>query len=126
MYIRIKEPCIYSFASLLGHVTESVLLVSHEPEEVLVIFPEGLSVRDGDEGDALILHVLVEVALDVDAHSACAFVQDSVDGLVVNQASHGDALLLTAGEDIVPVSNGVPGAFSAHEVVEADFIQDDL
>ena len=66
------------------------------------------------------------MALDVDAHSACAFVQDSVDGLVVNQASHGDALLLTAGEDIVPVSNGVPGAFSAYEVVEAHFIQDDL
>jgi hypothetical protein len=69
---------------------------------------------------------LVEVALDVDAHCAGAFVQDGVDWLVVNQASHGNALFLTSGEDVVPVSNGVPGAFSAYEVVEAHFIQDDL
>ena len=96
MYIRIKKTYTYSFASLLGHVTEGVLLVSHEPQEVLVIFPEGFSVRDGDEGDSLILHVLVEVALYVDAHSAGTFVQDGVDGLVVNQASHCNTLLLTS------------------------------
>ena len=91
-----------------------------------MVFPQCLPVRHGNQRDALVLHVLVEVALDVHRHGASALVQDRVDRLVINQSGHGNALFLTPRKHVVPVGHGVPTALSRHEVIKAHFVQDYL
>lgn len=73
-----------------------------------MVLPERVSVRDSDECDTHLLHVGVEMAFNINGHSASALVQDGIQRLVVDQTSHSDSLLLTAGEDIAPVVEGVP------------------
>lgn len=82
-------------ALVLRHEPECILTVAVELEEVVVVLPEGLSVTDRDERDALLLHVSVQVAFDIDGDGACAFIKDSVQGLVIDQSSHSHALLLS-------------------------------
>jgi len=61
-----------------------------------VVFPEGVSVTHGDQSDARLLHVRVEMAFDVDRHGTGALVQDGVHRLVVDQSAHSHALLFSA------------------------------
>jgi len=44
-------------------------------------------VAHGDESDALLFHVGVQVTLDIDADGTCALVEDGVLGLVEEQAA---------------------------------------
>ena len=53
---------------ILRHLIKSVLSVSMELEEVLMILPESLSVRNRDKCNSDALHVLVEVTLDVNTY----------------------------------------------------------
>jgi hypothetical protein len=39
---------------------------------------------------------------------------------MIEQPSHGDSLFLTAGENVVPVVNGVESAFALLEILEFD------
>ena len=88
-----------------------------------MILPEGLSVADCDECDSLVLHVLIEVSLDIDAHGRGALVEDSINRLVVNQTRHRHTLLLSSRKHIVPVILGVPTTFTCRQVFKLDFIE---
>lgn len=79
---------------------------------------------DRDHGDALRLHVRVEMSLDVDTDSAGAFVEDGVFGLVIDQSAHRHSLLFATAEDIVPVVLGVPAALTVDEVFESDLAEE--
>ena len=61
-----------------------------------MVLPEGFSVTDRDECDALLLHVSVKVAFDVNTHCTSAFIENRVQWLVVDKSCHGHALLLSA------------------------------
>ena len=89
-----------------------------------MVLPESVSVADSDQGDALLFHVGVQVTLDIDADGTCALVEDGVLGLVVDQATHGHPLLLTATEHVVPVVFSVPATFTADEVLQADLAEE--
>lgn len=82
-------------ALVLRHEPECVLAIAVELEEVVMVLPEGLSVTDGDERNALLLHVGVQMAFDIDGDCARAFIKDGVQGLVIDQSSHSHALLLS-------------------------------
>lgn len=107
----------YKFVS--GHFAEPIVFVSYELEEVVVEGPDSGSVTDGDQGDALGLHVVVQVLLNVDGDGTSAFIQDSVLGLVVKKAGHGDTLFFTSGEHIVPVVLRVPSTFALDQLAES-------
>jgi len=81
--------------------------------------PDGRSVADGDQGNALSLHVVIQVLLNVDGDGTSALIQDSVLGLVVEKAGHGDALFFTSGEHIVPVVLRVPSAFALDQLAKS-------
>ena len=53
---------------ILWHLVKCVLSVSMEFEEVLMVLPESLSVRNRDKCNSDALHVLVEVALNVNTY----------------------------------------------------------
>lgn len=110
----------------LFELPERILLVSLELEHVVVVWPESVTMRHGHQGDTLLFHVCIEVTLHIDGNCAGALVQNSVQGFVVNQATHGDALLFTSGQDVIPVVLCVPAAFSADQVAEANFFEDVL
>lgn len=88
--------------------------------------PECLSVRDCDKCDPLVLHVLIEVALDVDAHGRGALVQDRVDRLVIDQARHCHTLLLTSRQHVVPVVLRLPATLTLHQVFKLDLSENRL
>ena len=115
-----------SLLPLFGHVSERVLPVAHEPEEVVVKLPERLPVADRDQRDPLVLHVLVQVALHVNAHRRGALVQYRIYRPVVNQSSHRHALLLTAGKHVIPLVLRVPTTLTLHQVFKLDLSENFL
>ena len=117
---------VISLPSVFWHLAEHILSVSLELEEIVMVLPEGVSVTHSDKGDSNLLHVSVQVSLDVDAHSAGALVQDCVGRLVVNQTGHRDSLLLSATQHIIPIVELVPSTFSGHEVTKTHFVQNRL
>lgn len=82
--------------------------------------PDSRSVTDGDEGDSLGLHVVVQVLLNIDGDRTGALIQDSVLGFVVQETSHGDTLFFSSGKDIVPVVLGVPSSLTFDKLAESD------
>jgi len=91
-----------------------------------VVLPHGLSVAYGNQCDSLVLHVLVDVCLDVDAHLRGALIHDRVDRLVVQQATHSDTLLLSSTEHLVPIVVRVPSVVPTNQVVEFHLVEDAL
>lgn len=85
--------------------------------------PNSGTMADGNQSDALLLHVGVKIALDVDAHGTCAFVQNSVLRFVVNKSAHGHSLFFTTAEDIIPISFDIPATFSLCNVLQSNFLQ---
>ena len=81
---RSVKPTSSLNAFVLRHGAERVLSVTIELEQEVVVLPEGFTMGDCDERDALLLHVGVEMALNVDRDGAGALVKDSVEGLVVD------------------------------------------
>lgn len=63
---------------VLFHSSEFVLAVTGELKHVVMVLPKSVSVRASHHRDALGLHVLIEVTLDIDRHCAGALVQDCV------------------------------------------------
>jgi hypothetical protein len=86
---------VYAVFSLF-HLTEFEFFVTQELEHIIVIRPESLTMRHSHKSNTDLLHVVVQVALDVDRHGTGALVEDGVQGSVVDEAAHGDALLFTA------------------------------
>ena len=114
-------------AFVLRHGTERVLSVTIELEQVVVVLPESFTMGDCDERDALLLHVGVEVALNVDRDGAGAFVKDGVEGLVVNEARHRNPLLLSTGEHVRPVIVRVETVFlTGNDVRKSHVVHDPL
>lgn len=68
---------------VLGHLTEGVLSVTCKLEEVIMEDPDSRSVTNGDESNAAVFHVGVEMSLYIDRYSTGAFIENSVLGLVV-------------------------------------------
>jgi len=86
--------------------------------------PDSRSVTDGDQGNALSLHVVVEVLLNIDRDGTGALIQDGVLGFVVEETSHGDTLFFTSGKYIVPVVLGVPSSLTLDELTKSDILQE--
>jgi len=104
--------CSLSNFLICGHLLESVFLVAMELEKPFVEGPDSRSVTDGDKGDVLALHVFVQVLLNIDGDRTGALIQNSVFGLVVQKAGHGNALFFASGKHIVPIVIGTPAAFT--------------
>ncbi len=88
--------------------------------------PECLSVRDGNKSDSLVLHVLIQVALNINTQSRGALVQDSVDRFVIDKSSHCNSLFFTPWEHVVPVVLRVPAPLSWHQVLKLDLVENNL
>ena len=112
-----------SVLSLLGHFLERVLLVTLALKKIVMILPESVSVTHRDQGDVLLFHVGVEMALNVDDNCTGALVKNGIFWPVIDQATHGHSLLLTTAEHIIPIVLSVPAAFTLSEVAEADLAQ---
>ena len=112
-------------ALVFRHATEGVLAIAIEAKKVVVVLPESVAMGHGDQSDTLLLHVRVEVSLDVDGHSGGALVEDSVEWLMVDEARHSDALLFTTRKNIRPVVERVPSTlFALDDVGEANIFHD--
>mmetsp|Transcript_17651 Transcript_17651/g.68515 ORF Transcript_17651/g.68515 Transcript_17651/m.68515 type:complete len:586 (+) Transcript_17651:2604-4361(+) len=90
----------------------------------VVVVPQLRPVGDREDGDVQLLAVLVDHALRVDRHRARALVQNAKFGLVVEETGHGDALLLAAREDVLPLAHGVPSALAADEIGKVDHLHE--
>ena len=88
-----------------------------------MVLPEGLAVSDGDEGDVELIAACVEESLNVDGELRGALVEDGVLGCVVEEASHGDALLLAHGEGLGPILLLLP-AVARQEVFQLDLLHE--
>lgn len=62
--------------------------------------------------------MLVHPRLDFSRDGARRLVEDSISGSVVEEASHGDALLIAAREGVSPLTLHVPAAFALDEAFD--------
>lgn len=85
-----------SLLPIFGHWTELILFVSLELEQVVMVLPESITMAHSDQSHTLALHVGVEMSFNIDGNCTCAFIQNGVLWLVVNETSHGNSLLLSA------------------------------
>ena len=114
-------------AFVLRHGTERVLSVTIELEQEVVVLPEGFTMGDCDERDAILLHVGIEMTLDVDRDGAGAFVKDSVEGFVVDKTRHRDPLLLTSRKNVSPVVVRVETVFfTGNDMRKSHVVHDSL
>ena len=114
-------------AFVLRHGTERVLSVTIELEQEVMVLPEGFTMGDCDERDALLLHVGVEMTLNVDRDGAGAFVKDSVEGFVVDKTRHRNPLLLTSRKNVSPVVVRVETVFfTGNDVRKSHVVHDPL
>ena len=114
-------------AFVLRHGTERVLSVTIELEQEVMVLPEGFTMGDCDERDALLLHVAVEVTLNVDRDGAGALVKDSVQGFVVDKTRHRDPLLLTSRKYVSPVVVRVETVlFTGNDMRKSHVVHDPL
>ena len=88
--------------------------------------PQRLPVTHRNQRDPLVLHVLVQVALHVNAHRRGALVQYRIYRPVVNQPSHRHALLLTARKHVIPLVLRVPATLTLHQVFKLDLSENFL
>lgn len=90
-----------------------------------VVFPQTTAMTDSHEGDAKGLGVIVHDLFGIESDAAGAFVEDGVSWAVVEETGHGYALLETAGENVTPLSFGVPAfVVELDEVLEAKDLED--
>lgn len=61
-----------------------------------MVLPQSLPMAHGNQCNSGVLHVRVEVSFDVDTDGGSALVENRVDGLVVDQARHCNALFFAA------------------------------
>lgn len=115
-----------SFSSLFWHLTESVLFIAKELEQVFVIFPESVSVGDSDKGNTLTLHVGVQMTFNINTNCRSALIQNSISRFVIDESSHSDSLLFTTTQDIIPIISRAPATFSSDKVSKSDFIKNML
>lgn len=89
-----------------------------------MVLPQTAAMADRHEGDAEGLGVVVHDLFSIEGDAAGAFVKDGVAWAVVEETGHGDALLETAGEDIAPLSFGIPAfVVEFDEVLEAEELE---
>lgn len=74
--------------------------------------PERLAMGDGEERDADLSAVLVHAALDVHRDGAGALVEDGELWMVIEEARHGDSLLLAPAQHVDPVLDRVQAFFT--------------
>ena len=79
--------------------------------------------RYGDQCDSAILHILIQVSLYVHADSRCAFIENSIFRLMIDESAHGHSLLLTTRKDIIPIVDVVPALFTLDEVSKSDILE---
>ena len=103
---------IKSMLQLL-HVVPSFSIKSNY---VLMELEQRLSVWHCEQRYLQLPCLVVQLCLHIDAHRACALVQDCEQGLVVEKPCHRDSLLLSARQNIVPVVYGVKSSFSVDYV----------
>lgn len=75
---------------------------------------------------SLLLAHLVEVALDIVGDGAGALVDKCILRLVVEKTGETDTLLLSAGQDVLPLLARVPAAFAVREVSKLGLVEDAL
>lgn len=86
--------------------------------------PDSRSVTNGNEGDSLGLHVVVQVLFNIDGNGTGALIQDGILGLVVQETSHSDTLFFSSRKHIVPVVLGVPSSLTFDEFTKSDIFQE--
>ncbi|KAI3487477.1 hypothetical protein L1887_48581 [Cichorium endivia] len=102
---------------------ENVAALAVVLEHVAVVLPQRRPVRDGEHGDAELGGVVVHDLLDLERDGRGALVQDGVLGLVVEEARHGDALLVAARKSVAPLALHVPAALACDNVLDLQHAQ---
>ena len=90
-----------------------------------MVLPQATAVADRHQRDAQGLGVIVHDLFRLEGDAARALVEDGVLGAVVEEASHGDALLQAAREHVAPLGLGVPPfVVQVHEVRQVERLED--
>lgn len=100
-----------------------VASLSVQSNLVIVEFKKCTSVCYSKQSYVQFLCSRIEISLKVHAHCACAFIQNSKQGTMIEKPCHCDTLLFTSRKDICPVVNGIKASFSIFNIVELDVLQ---
>lgn len=100
------------FVVFFLQLLEGIATLAVELEVIFMELEERGSVRDSEKRDAKFSSLGIENVLHIQRDGARAFIQDSELRFMVEEASHGDSLLLASAKHFLPVVIAVQTSFS--------------